>query len=70
MKCKVQGCEKEARYKLMCLCSTHYNQQWQYKSRYSGSLDQVWAEAARSVRAAREQQARCDAAMRRAGGAQ
>ena len=71
MKCKVEGCDNVARYRVMCLCSKHYFRQWRYGTTDAAGdkLDKVWADAVASVRAAREQQQRCDAAMRRAGGA-
>lgn len=69
MKCKVEGCSNVARYPVMCLCSKHYARQWRYGTtdRATGNLERAWAEAWESVRAAREQQARTDAAMRSAG---
>ncbi len=71
MKCKVEGCETEARYRVMCLCSKHYLRQW----RYGGTdpkgdpLAKSWEDAWKSVRADRELDERVKTAMRAAGGA-
>lgn len=67
MKCKAEGCQKEAKYKSPCLCATHYSRQWRHRSTHGDALDKVWEEAWKSARADREEKDRCLEAMRRAG---
>lgn len=68
MKCCVEGCDKEATYKMTQLCRSHYqkNRRPNWK-RPEAAVRQSWEDALISVMADKAQKQRCIQAMLQAG---
>lgn len=70
MKCCIEGCGREARYKEAQLCQKHYHRtrpKVAYVPVPRDTPEEMWAEACRIAREARAQRQRCFDAMRKAG---